>query len=61
MIVLQILITFICLLYIAATLYAGYKSCIELEDWSIAKVMFNITLFILNLISIIILFNIWTI
>lgn len=61
MIVVQILITFICLLYIAATLYIGYKSCIELKDWSFAKVMFNIALFILNLVSVIILINIWTI
>lgn len=61
MIVVQILITFVCLLYIVTTLYVGYKSCIELKDWSIAKIMFNIAVFILNLVSITILFSIWTI
>lgn len=61
MIVLQILITFICVLYIAASTYVGCKCCIELKGWSFTKIIFSIVLFMLNLLNIIILMNIWTI
>lgn len=61
MIALQIVISFICLLYIISTIYIGYKCCIELKDWSFSKVIFSMVLFILNLVNVIILINIWTI
>ena len=61
MIGLQIAISFICLLYIAASVYIGCKCCIELKKWSFSKVIFSMVLFILGLVNMIILFNIWTI
>lgn len=61
MIVVQIAITFICLLYIAASIYIGCKCYIELKEWSFSTFIFNMILSILGLVNMIVLFNIWAI
>ena len=61
MIFLQLIVSLLCLIHIVAILYVAYNCNNEFPKWTLLKVMFYITLFILLLICVFIFISIWTI